>query len=447
MDISKVFEFPVKEFFRQPRALIGPGASEMAGPEAARLGLKHVLFVTSGLRGTGIVDELKSNFEKAGVAVSVYDKVESNPKDYNVMDAYTAFTDAKCDGFVSIGGGSSHDTTKGARVVAAHDGRNINEFQGVQTSEKLENPAHIAINTTNGTGSETTPAYVITDLSSPKAPHKWIAFDSAATTTLAIDDPILMMTQPPEFIAFTGFDTMAHASECYVSRVDHLSATPLALKAISLVAENLREAYTNPRNYRAMENMCWAQYIAAQAFSSGFLGILHSLSHAVCAYYDIHHGLSNGVGIARVWSYNQPAAVKKFADIARAMGVDTTGLTNVQAGDRAIDAVMRLARDVGIPENFSSVKPYPKSRIGQGWYNQRPTEIKSNDDELNKMADHMMEDRTTRSNARTLTRLDAFEILRDCVYFPMDRRPVVEGLQAGRQAGGRAPELVAAGGQ
>ena len=53
--------------------------------------------------------------------------------------------------------------------------------------------------------------------------------------------------------------------------------------------------------------MCWAQYMAAQAFSSGLLGILHSLSHAVCAYYDIHHGLNNGVGIARVWTYNQPA--------------------------------------------------------------------------------------------------------------------------------------------
>src|SRR5436305_5589102 len=147
MDVSKVFEFPIREFFPQPRGLIGPGASELAGPEAAAMGLRHVLFVTSGLRGTGIVDEIKNNFEKAGVAVTVYDKVESNPKDYNVMDAYRAYVDAKCDGFVSIGGGSSHDTTKGARVVAAHDGRNVNEFQGLNTSEKLDNPAHIAINT------------------------------------------------------------------------------------------------------------------------------------------------------------------------------------------------------------------------------------------------------------------------------------------------------------
>jgi methanol:N,N-dimethyl-4-nitrosoaniline oxidoreductase len=255
------------------------------------------------------------------------------------------------------------------------------------------------------------------------------------------------MTLPPEFIAYTGFDTMAHASECYVCRVDHPSATPLALRAITLVAENLREAYANPRNYHAMANMVWAQYTAAQAFSSGFLGILHSLSHAVCAYYDIHHGLNNGVGIARVWAYNQPAAVSKFADIARAIGVDTTGLSNVQAGDRAIDAVVRLARDVGIPENFSSVRPYPKSRIGQGWYKNRPTKIASDEAELKKMAEHMMMDICTPGNARTLTVEDAYEILRASVYDPMDRRSVVEGFQAGRPVDeGRVSAKVASGG-
>ena len=248
--------------------------------------------------------------------MTVYDKVESNPKDYNVMDAYKAFSEGECDGFVSIGGGSSHDTTKGARVVAAHDGRNVNEFQALNASETLDNPAHIAINTTVGTGSETTPAYVITDLSSPNAPHKWVGFDRAAITTLAINDPVLCMTQPPEYVAYTGFDTLAHASECYVGRVQHLSTTPIALAAIRLTQENLREATYNPKNYKAMEQMVWAQYTAAQAFSTGLLGILHSLSHAVCAYYDIHHGLNNGVGLPRVWTYNQPAAPERYADIA-----------------------------------------------------------------------------------------------------------------------------------
>src|SRR6266699_5129999 len=207
MDVSKVFEFPIREFFPQPRGLIGPGASELAGPEAAAMGLKHVLFVTSGLRGTGIVDEIKNNFEKAGVAVTVYDKVESNPKDYNVMDAYKLYVEDKCDGFVSIGGGSSHDATKGARVVATHDGRNINEFEGRTKSDRVNRPPHIAINTTVGTGAETTAMYVITDTTSPKAPFKWVTVDLPSIATLAINDPTLFTTLPKEYIAYTGFDT------------------------------------------------------------------------------------------------------------------------------------------------------------------------------------------------------------------------------------------------
>ena len=101
-----------------------------------------------------------------------------------------------------------------------------------------------------------------------------------------------------------------------------------------------------------MNNMMWAQYMAAQAFSSGLLGIIHSLSHAVCASYDVHHGLNNGVGIARVWTYNQPACPDRFAEIADAMHATTPGMSQTEAADAAIEAVIRLARDCGIPENW-----------------------------------------------------------------------------------------------
>ena len=450
MDTSRIFEFPVKEFFMQPRSLFGAGAYLQAGPEAAAMGLRHVLFVTSGLEGTGIIDECKTNFENAGVSVTVYDKVESNPKDFNVMDSYQMFVDNECDGFVSIGGGSSHDTAKSAKVVAAHDGRNINEFQGVNAAERLQTPPLISINTTNGTGAETTPFVVVTDLSSPEKPHKWVGASGAFSPMLAINDPTLLMTQPPEFVAFTGFDTLAHGAEAYTSRVDHLSGTPLALKAIELTQSNLREATYNRNNYQAMEAMAWAQYIAAQAFSSNLLGILHSLSHAVCAYYDIHHGLNNGIGIARVWTYNQPAAMEKYADIAVAMGEDTRGLNPAQAADKAIDAVIRLARDCGIPDNFSEVDPnYAKSEMGRGeFYEKRPTNVEPDDEELQAMAEHMMEDVCTPGNPRELTVEAAKEILRDCSYDPMVRktsdgyRQNIWGLDprmgraVGQQAGG-----------
>jgi len=83
--------------------------------------------------------------------------------DYNVMDAVALYQENQCDSFISIGGGSSHDACKGARISVAHDGRSVNEFEGFNKSENPKNPPHIAVSTTAGTGSETSWAYVITD--------------------------------------------------------------------------------------------------------------------------------------------------------------------------------------------------------------------------------------------------------------------------------------------
>lgn len=152
--------FPLKEFHPMPRALLGPGAHEMIGPEALNMGMKSPLVMTSGLRGTEIVPKIFESLKYHGLDPVLYDKVESNPKDYNVMDSVALYQKHGCDGFISIGGGSSHDACKGARISVAHDGRNVNEFEGFNKSENSKNPPHIAVSTTAGTGSETSWAYV-----------------------------------------------------------------------------------------------------------------------------------------------------------------------------------------------------------------------------------------------------------------------------------------------
>ena len=287
---------------------MGPGAYELVGVEAKNLGFKRSLLMTSGLRGTGIIDDIVGKVKYQGVDVVIYDKVESNPKDYNVMDAYQLYADEKCDSFISVGGGSTHDACKGARIVAAHDGRNINEFEGFNKSENPINPPHIAISTTAGTGSETSWAYVITDTSDKDNPHKYVAFDDRSIATLAICDPVLYYDLPQDYTAFCGFDVLAHASEPYVSRLDFAPSLGSALKAIELTARWLREAVAEPTNYEARTGMMYAQYIAAQAFNSGGLGIIHSISHAVSAFYDSHHGLNNAIALPRVWEFNLPPA-------------------------------------------------------------------------------------------------------------------------------------------
>ncbi len=414
--------FPIKEFHPFPRALLGPGSHEIIGPEAKNLGFKRSLIMTSGLRGSGIVQKIADSMKYHGLEVVIYDKVESNPKDYNVMDAVALYQQNECDSFISIGGGSSHDACKGARVSVAHDGRNVNEFEGFNKSENPKNPPHIAVSTTAGTGSETSWAYVITDTTTdPDNPHKYVAFDDASVTTLAIDDPVLYYSCPIDYTAQCGFDVLAHASEPYVSRLNFQPSLGNALHAIKLCSENLREAVWNPQSLPGREGMMYAQYIAAQAFNSGGLGIIHSISHAVSAFYDTHHGLNNAIALPRVWAFNMPVAYKRFADIARAMDIDTHGMTDVQAAEAALAASIRLLRDVGIPEKFVDVTQdsYSKNRLGQGptaFYENAPT-ITGDAPDVDRITNHVLGDACTPGNAKECT----FETV----------RPVVEHCMTG----------------
>jgi methanol:N,N-dimethyl-4-nitrosoaniline oxidoreductase len=406
VEAHKLWQFPIKEFHRIPRGLLGPGAYEMVGLEANKLGFKRCVLATSGLRGTGIVEDIVGKLKYRNVDVVVYDKVESNPKDYNVMDIADMYIREKCDSFISVGGGSVTDATKGARVVVAHDGRNINEFDGYNKSTNPNNPPHIAINTTAGTGSETSFAYVITDTVSEKAPYKWLGLDENVPVSLSINDPVLHFSMPQDLTAYCGFDVLAHASEPYVSRIDFLPSMGSALLGIELVAQNLRRAVFEPLNYEARTNMMYASYISAQAFNSGGLGIIHSISHAVSAFYDSHHGLNNAIGLPRVWEFNMQANYKRFRAIAKAMGEEVDGLSDISAAERAVEAAIRLSKDLNIPANFTSIGDYTKSRMGTGRYAENgSTKISAENVErdVDRVTKHVLNDASTPGNGRECT--------------------------------------------
>ncbi|MFT3662991.1 MAG: NDMA-dependent methanol dehydrogenase [Gordonia sp. (in: high G+C Gram-positive bacteria)] len=405
IELNQIWDFPIKEFHPFPKAKLGVGAHDMIGVEAKELGMTRVLLMTTGLRGSGIIEELKGKIEWQGVDVVVFDEVESNPKDYNVMDAAARYQEEKCDGIISVGGGSSHDAAKGARMVISHDGRNINEFQGFSQSTNKENPKHIAVSTTAGTGSETSWAYVITDTSDMDNPHKWVAFDDNCLVDLAIDDPLMFYSCPEHFTAFCGFDVLAHCSEPYVSRLDFAPSLGNAKYAIELTAKYLRPATYEPHNLEARAGMMHAQYIAAQAFNSGGLGLIHSLSHAFSAFYDSHHGLNNAIALPRVWEYNLPARYERFADIAKLMGVDTRNMTTVQAADAAVEEAIRISKDLGIPENFGelNVHSYEKNRMNTGKYAGKGEGVDTSEEQIRAISEHMMGDACTPGNPRECT--------------------------------------------
>ena len=395
---------PRTDIAPMPRALFGPGMFERAGDEARQMGMRRALVVTTGLRGTGFVEELLAIFREAGVATVLYDGVQSNPKTSSVMAAYQSFAGEQCDGFVSLGGGSAHDATKAARYVAAHDGRAVNEFRGAALDEWLATPPQIAINTTAGTGAETTRAAVLTDDETANAPFKWVLAVSSIAPTLAINDPLLHVTTPPDLTAFTAFDVVSHACETVLARAATPHSRALGLEALELCAQWMREAVGMPKSLPAREGMMWAQYLAAVGFSSGGLGVIHGISHAVSAFYDSHHGLNNAVVLPYALANHAQHAPGRMRWIAEALGERVDGLSDTAAADRAVAAVTRLCVDLEMPENFTQAGPYTKSQVGQGkfaeWGGPR---IAGDERDIARVTQHVIDDGRWNNNPNEMT--------------------------------------------
>jgi methanol:N,N-dimethyl-4-nitrosoaniline oxidoreductase len=387
-----------------PRALIGAGLYRRTGIEAREMGFKRALIATTGLRGTGIVEEIAALLKAEGVEPVIYDKIESNPKDTNVMDLYQLYAGERCDGYISIGGGSAHDAAKGARYVGAHDGRAINEFRGTAHDQRTPTPPQIAVNTTSGTGSETTKMSVLTDTTSDDAPRKWVIRSDATVPTLGINDPILHMTMPDDLTAFCGYDVIAHASETFFSPHTNPHSRALAGEALRLTATNLREAVANANNYEARTQLMWAQWLAAMSFMSGKLGIVHGISHAVSAFYDTHHGLNCGIILPRAWAAAAAVAPRSVAEIATCMGEETAGISASRAADKAVESMIRLLSDLETPQNFSEIGAYSKSRMGVGpyaeWGGKR---VKGDEADVERVTGHIVEEGPHQYSARPMT--------------------------------------------
>ena len=357
---KQIFEFPITYTDVLPRIVTGWGAYETTADECKAANIKKALIVTSGLKGTGVVDEIKSSLIYHGIAADIYDRVTTNPRDYQVMEAYQALKEGQCDGLVSIGGGSSHDCAKMARVVAANGGRDVASFAAYLNPPWMEEVKkyqpctlpQIAVNTTAGTGAEVTSLATLTN-TRLRAKQLIIAPKIGATT--AIVDPMLIRLMPKRFAAWTGFDALAHAFETYISRVQNPYTSGISLRAMQFISENIREFAYNRMNHTACERMAWAATMGGICMALGTgAGMVHGLGHQVSALSDSHHGLSNAVMTLAVERYNQPTCMEKFATMAKAMGVDTRGMTTTEAADKWFDEIERLLADLEIqPGNLN----------------------------------------------------------------------------------------------
>ncbi|ELV8655640.1 TPA: L-threonine dehydrogenase [Vibrio vulnificus] len=332
-------------FFIPTVNLMGAGCLKDAADSIKAQGFTKGLIVTDKiLNQIGVVKQVQDLLSERHVETVVFDGTQPNPTIGNVNAGLALLKQNECDFVISLGGGSPHDCAKGIALVAANGGK-IADYEGVDKSAKPMLPL-IAINTTAGTASEMTRFCIITD---EERHIKMAIVDKHTTPLISVNDPELMLAKPASLTAATGMDALTHAVEAYVS----IAATPItdavAIKAIELIQAHLRTAVAHGDDIEAREQMAYAQFMAGMAFNNASLGYVHAMAHQLGGFYDLPHGVCNAILLPHVQRYNAQVCPERLRDVAKAMGVNVEGMSAEQGAEAAIDAIVTLAKDVGIP--------------------------------------------------------------------------------------------------
>lgn len=332
----------------------GAGCRSVIANEVRKRGFSKALLVTDkDLIRFGVAEKIEEVLRNAGIPYEIFSDLKANPTITNVKDGVAAFKAAGADFIIALGGGSSIDTAKAVGIVV-----NNPEFADVRSLEGTAATKHravptFAIPTTAGTAAEVTINYVITD---EEARKKMVCVDPNDIPMCAIIDCELMYSMPKGLTAATGMDALTHAIESYITPGAWTMSDMFEMKAIELIARHLKNAVDNGTDTAAREGMAEAQYIAGMGFSNVGLGIVHSMAHPLGAFYDTPHGVANALLLPYVMEYNAESPARpKYLDIARAMGVDTTGMSVDEGVAAAIGAVRALSLSIGIPQRLHEI--------------------------------------------------------------------------------------------
>ena len=329
-----------------PRLMsVGGGALAELPALIARLGLRHPLVVTDPyIARCGILDRATGLLDKAQIPYSVFADTVSDPTTGVIETGVAILRDGDFDSLVAIGGGSSIDTAKGMSVLFANGG-SMRDWKVPAEIPQL-GPPLIAIPTTAGTGSEVTRFTVVTDT---ETDEKMLIAGLACCPAAAIVDYELTLSMPYRLTADTGIDSLTHAIEAYVSRRASPFTDGLARNAMGLIARHIRSACAEPDNRAAREAMMLGATAAGMAFSNASVALVHGMSRPIGAFFHVPHGLSNAMLLPEITAFSAPAALERYADCARAMGVAEEGEGSQAAVARLIDELRRLNKDLKVP--------------------------------------------------------------------------------------------------
>jgi alcohol dehydrogenase len=325
----------------------GPGIVRKLPQIAARLNLQRIVLVADpGVTAAGLLKPVCEHLEKAGIAYTCFSDIEANPKDFNVAAGTVAARDFKADGLLAVGGGSPIDCAKAMAITVTHEGA-PRHFEGGRNISNDVLPL-IAIPTTAGTGSEVTFSAVITD---SRENYKFSIRHTRIGPAVALVDPELTLSMPPDLTAATGMDALTHAIEAYTATVAEPLADAVALYATELIGRYLRRAFADGQDLEARAGMLMGSLLAGIAFSHADVAAVHCIAEALGGRYDTPHGVCNAVVLPAMMRYNLDWCRERYARIGLALGLPATD--TAQGAENTVAAVEQLARDIGLP-SFNS---------------------------------------------------------------------------------------------
>ena len=367
----------------------GKGAIQEIAHEVKARGCKKVVVCTDpDLLKFKVATMVTDVLDKAAIPYAVYSGIKANPTIENVQEGVAFCRDENADVLVAVGGGSAIDTSKAIAIILTNpEFADVRSLEGASPTKNKALPI-IAVSTTSGTAAEVTINYVITDVEKNR---KFVCADPHDIPVVAIVDPDMAAGMPKGLCASTGMDALTHAIEGYITKAAWELTDMMHLKAIEIIAKNLRQSVAG--DPQAREAMTVGQYIAGMGFSNVGLGIVHSMAHPLSAMYDAPHGVACATILPYVLAYNADATGERYREIAIAMGVK--GVENMDQSayrQAAIDAVRQLGIDVGIPQKVS--------------------ELGVKEEDIDFLADSAMADACTPGNPKTPTKEEIVTLYR-----------------------------------
>ena len=331
-------------FNTTPQMIFRNGAAAELGALSASIVGERVLVVTdSTIRGLGLLDEALAGLQAAGIDVTLYDDVEPDPPVRCVEAAVAAGRQANVTGVIGFGGGSVMDTAKIAAYLL-RSGQPLAECYGVEQCTGARLPL-VLVPTTAGTGSEMTPISVLTK----SATEKMGVSSHQLLPDLAVLDPLLTLTVPPEQTAATGIDAMVHAIEAYTTKLKkNPLSDALALEALRLLSGNIRAVMDDPKNIEARGEMLLGAMLAGQSFANAPCAAVHALAYPLGVRFHVTHGLSNSMMLAPVLSFNRDLCEADYARLAEVV-------FGTASADALITGFEELGPSLGLPAKLREI--------------------------------------------------------------------------------------------